>query len=364
MPLSHIQPAAYDTLLKEKSAAVSALIAPFEPPPAVVVASPTTGFRMRAEFRVWHQDEDLDYVMFRRGEPKTPIPVSRFPIACERIQSLMPKVREWVKDDVPLRRRLFQIEFLSSLAGDTLLTLVYHRPLDEDWDIAATALAAELGVSVVGRSRGQKRVIGRDFVEEQLVVHGRRYHYRQYEQAFTQPNATVNVAMIEWARDQAAGLGDDLLELYCGNGNFTLPLAERFEHVIATEVSKASIRAAQENIAHNAISNVQLVRLSAEETTAAMRADREFRRLRSLPRPLTDYRLRTLLVDPPRAGLDDATLELATGFDRVLYISCNPATLADNLRTLVRTHVIASFAQFDQFPYTNHMECGVLLRRK
>ena len=364
MPLSRIQPHRYDALLAEKSAAVTAMLTPFEAPSPVVYPSVPTGFRMRAEFRVWHSGDALDYVMFRPGDPRTPVPVADFPIACEAIQALMPPLRDWLQGDTELRRKLFQVEFLSTLAGDTLLTLAYHRPLDEAWEAAAGLVADAFDVAIVGRSRGQKLVVRRDYVEERLAIHGRDYHYRQYEQSFTQPNAAVNRAMIEWALDRAEGLSGDLLELYCGNGNFTLPLADRFADVIATEVSKASVRAALENARANAIDNVQLIRLSAEETAAAMAGEREFRRLQSLRRPLPDYALNTLFVDPPRAGLDAATLQLAGRFDNILYISCNPVSLASHLEALTRSHGITAFAQFDQFPYTDHMECGVLLQRK
>ena len=170
--------------------------------------------------------------------------------------------------------------------------------------------------------------------------------------------------MIEWACEQATGQRGDLLELYCGNGNFTLPLSGHFEHVIATELSKASIRAARENIEDNRVDNVHMIRLSAEEVTQAIAGERPFRRLAELPRSLAEFKLDTLFVDPPRAGLDKRTERMAAGFDSILYISCNPNTLADNLRHLCQTHRIEAFAQFDQFPYTDHMECGVFLRRR
>ena len=154
-----------------------------------------------------------------------------------------------------------------------------------------------------------------------------------------------------------------MLELYCGNGNFTLPLSQQFDNVIATELSKASIRAARENLQQNGIENVQMIRLSAEEVTQAMTGERQFRRLAELPKPLYEYDLRTIFVDPPRAGLDQATLQMAAGFASIIYISCNPQTLADNLQLLCKTHSIEHFALFDQFPYTEHMECGVFLRQ-
>ena len=364
MPLSRIAPQNYAQLLQTKTETVAALLAPYSPPAPDIIASPSSGFRMRAEFRVWHEGDDLDYVMFRPEDRKTPVAITEFPIACATIQALLPKLMDHLKSTPVLRRKLFQVEFLSTLAGDTLITLVYHRKLDDEWLGEAQALANQLGVAMVGRSRKQKLVIERDYVQELLPITGRDYHYRQYEQAFTQPNAVVNIKMIEWACRQAAELPGNLLELYCGNGNFTLPLSAHFEHVIATELSKSSVRAARENLVLNDINNIDIVRLSAEEVTQAMNGVREFRRLAELPRPLAEFSLESIFVDPPRAGLDRYTVEMAAEFPAIMYISCNPHTLADNLKTLCKTHRIERFAMFDQFPYTDHMECGVVLRRR
>lgn len=74
--------------------------------------------------------------------------------------------------------------------------------------------------------------------------------------------------------------------------------------------------------------------------------------------------LQTLLVDPPRAGLDDVTVQLLQHFDTIIYVSCNPDTLYDNLQHIKQSHHIQQFALFDQFPYTDHTECGVLLQRR
>lgn len=364
MPLSAVDSQNYTALLEQKAERVKTLLAPYSPPEPEIFPSSPTAFRMRAEFRVWHDGDDLDYVMYKKGEPKTPIAIKHFPIACERIQSLMPQLMGVLKRTQELRRKLFQIEFLSTLAGDTLVTLIYHRKLDNEWQTVAATLANTLDVQIVGRSRKQKLVLDRDYVEETLPINGKPYHYRQYEQAFTQPNARVNIRMIEWACEQVAERQGDLLELYCGNGNFTLPLAQYFNQVIATELAKTSVRAARVNLESNNIGNIQMIRLSAEEVSQAMAGERKFRRLADLPRELGDYELNTVFVDPPRAGLDPHTEKMVSKFDSIIYISCNPETLANNLQALCLSHNIESFALFDQFPYTDHMECGVLLTRK
>jgi len=369
MPLSHIQPDRYRALLDEKVSRVCMLLKPFLPPEPQIVESASLGFRQRAEFRMWHDGDALDYVMYRPGEPKRPIAIEGFPIASDDIRTLMPTLKTQLRESVPLRKKLFQVEFLSSLTGDILVSLIYHRKLDDDWEREARHLASHLNngsdkLSIIGRSRGQKLVIGREFVRERFSIHDREYRYRQYEQAFSQPNSRVNIRMIEWACDRARSLDGDLLELYCGNGNFTLPLSRHFHQVIATEVSKTSIRAARANVEANNISNVQLLRMSAEEVSEALRGVRTFRRLAALPQPLDSYNLNTLFLDPPRAGLDEQTTDMAKNFSSIIYVSCNPDTLAKNLYTLHKTHTIEHFALFDQFPYTDHMECGVLLQQK
>ena len=377
MPLSSFQPKNYAQLLQEKVVRTLALLQRFDPPAPTVYPSKPDSFRMRAEFRMWHDGDDLNYVMFKRGDPKTPYVIKHFPIACDAIQAAMPHLRALLTANSLLRGKLFQVEFLASLTGEIVITLAYHRKLDEDWIAQATMLRESLvsrlqgslqteakKVSIIGRSRKQKLVLGNDFVLEALTVAGHTYQYQQFEQAFTQPNAEVNIAMLEWAGRCAGEFGGgDLLELYCGNGNFTLPLAPHFDHVIATEVAKSSTKAAHANIIKNKADNVHLIRLSAEEVTQALRRDRDFRRLQALPKPLHEFNLKSLFVDPPRAGLDQQTTAMAAGFENIMYISCNPQTLATNLGSLADSHRIEHFALFDQFPYTEHMECGMTLRR-
>ena len=319
---------------------------------------------MRAEFRVWHEGDDLDFVMFDREAPKIPVPIKEFPIASASIQAVLTPLRAALQANSVLRHKLFQVEFLSTQSGEVLVTLIYHRPLNDEWEIEARVLADQLSIAVIGRSRGQKITLTQDWVEESLTINKQTYRYKQPEQAFIQPNASVNERMIEWAMAQIGSQDSDLLELYCGIGNFTIPLATQFRSVLATEVSKVATRAAVDNLTLNNVKNVEFTRLSAEEMTVAMAGTRKFRRLAELHRPLEDYQLRTVFVDPPRAGLDQGTLALVKGFDEILYISCNPLTLIDNLKTLTETHTIEALGFFDQFPYTPHLECGVHLKQR
>ncbi|WP_220719232.1 tRNA (uridine(54)-C5)-methyltransferase TrmA [Agarivorans litoreus] len=360
-------PEQYQQLLADKVAKRLEQFAEFTPPQPSVFASPTKHYRMRAEFRVWHEGDDLFYIMFDQ-QTKQKFRVDSFPPASEIINQLMPILVEQLKPNPLLRHKLFQVDFLSTLSGEVIVSMLYHKAIDEAWQVEAAKLKVELSkqfsIQIIGRSRKQKMCLDQDRVDEVLTVNGEKLIYQQIENSFTQPNAIVNQHMLEWAQHATSTSQGDLLELYCGNGNFSLALAKNFNRVLATEIAKPSVEAAQYNIKHNNIDNVKIIRLSAEEFTQAMLGEREFRRLKEADVDLSTYQCDTILVDPPRAGLDDATLGMVQSYDNIVYISCNPNTLYDNLSKLSRTHKISHWALFDQFPYTDHIEVGMYLQRR
>lgn len=138
-----------------------------------------------------------------------------------------------------------------------------------------------------------KIALDQDYIDERLPIAEKEMIYRQVENSFTQPNAAMNIQMLEWALDVTKGSKGDLLELYCGNGNFSLALARNFDRVLATEIAKPSVAAAQYNIAANHIDNVQIIRMAAEEFTQAMNGVREFNRLQGID--LKSYQCETIL---------------------------------------------------------------------
>ncbi|OOF45057.1 tRNA (uridine(54)-C5)-methyltransferase TrmA [Rodentibacter trehalosifermentans] len=356
----------YSELLQKKLEKLTALLRPFNAPAIQLFDSPTSHYRMRAEFRIWHEQGDFYHIMFDQAS-KQRYRVDEFPIASRLINRMMKALLPLLKQQEILHKKLFQIDYLSTLSNQIIVSLLYHKPLTEEWQQSAGKLReqlTELGfhVHLIGRASKQKICLNQDYVDEVLPVAGRNYVYRQVENSFTQPNAVVNAKMLEWAMACTAGSKGDLLELYCGNGNFSIALAQNFRKVLATEIAKPSVAAAQFNIAENGVDNLQIIRMSAEEFTQAMNGVRAFNRLKGID--LTAYECNTIFVDPPRAGLDPDTVKLVQHYDRILYISCNPHTLCDNLQVLSKTHRIEKAALFDQFPYTDHMESGIWLIRK
>lgn len=357
--------AQYENLLAKKKERLTKMFASFSPPALEVFKSQPSHYRMRSEFRVWHEGEDLYYYMFDKEQDQK-VRTDQFLPASLLINQMMETLMIELRPNKILRHKLFQVDFLSTLSGEILVSLLYHKPLGEDWTQEAQSLRKRLcvkfNVNIIGRARKQKIVLDSDFVIERLKVDGRELIYKQVENSFTQPNAEVAIKMLEWAIDVTKNSKGDLLELYCGNGNFSIALAKNFGKVLATELSAPSVEAAQFNIKENKVKNLQILRMSAEDFSDAVKGVREFNRLKGIE--LKDYDCETIFVDPPRAGLDKRTLAMVQEYPRIVYISCNPETLEANLEVLSQTHKIERFALFDQFPYTDHMESGVYLSRR
>ncbi|MCW8821657.1 MAG: tRNA (uridine(54)-C5)-methyltransferase TrmA [Sulfurovum sp.] len=353
----------YQKQLKQKETMVSELLAPFYRGKLEVFDSPSDHYRARAEFRIWHEDDVCHYAM-GNIEKKGAINIEECPKVIEPIEKRMWKLLEKINASTEiLKYRLFAVEFLATTTDECLITMLYHKKLDDTWSTEAKHLEEELDCKIMGRSRKQKVILSDEFVTEKLDIDSKTFTYVQYESGFTQPNPTVNVKMIEWAVKQAKTVGHgDFLESYCGLGNFTLPLSHYFDKVLATEISKRSIQAALENCALNGVENITFARLASEEMTEALNGVREFSRLKDID--LKSYNFSTVLVDPPRAGLDAGTIELISNIENIIYISCNPETLARDLETLAQTHTVIEAAMYDQFPHTTHVESGVFLRKK
>jgi len=334
-----------------------------------VFKSTQQNYRSRSEFKIWHSkstsdeahDGDVMLYAMNHVDKKGVVFIEECPQVNLYISELMPKLLSAISEK-KIGFKLFGADFLSSSSGEMVVSLLYHRKLDDEWKEIATVIASELSIYIIGRSRKQKVVIGQDYITESLNINGDEYKFNHIENSFTQPNSKVNEQMIEWALQNSPSDDGDLLELYCGAGNFTIPFAKKFNKVLATEISKSSINAAKSNMVLNNVNNIEFVRMSVEEFTQALDGVREFRRMKNID--INSYNIKTIFVDPPRSGMDKTSCEFSARYSNILYISCNPETLVRDLEILCKTHKVENVALFDQFPYTHHVEMGVKLVKK
>ncbi|MDH3996904.1 MAG: methyltransferase domain-containing protein [Desulfobulbaceae bacterium] len=142
-----------------------------------------------------------------------------------------------------------------------------------------------------------------------------------------------------------------ILDLYCGYGNFSLPVAKSGSEVLGIDTQNAAIRSAQRNAKQNGIHNC---RFEKKQVPAAvdslLAAGRSFE---------------TIILDPPRQGAADiVSLLPKMNPDQIIYISCNPATLARDLTALIPGgYQISRLVPVDMFPQTHHLESVTLLKR-
>jgi len=170
---------------------------------------------------------------------------------------------------------------------------------------------------------------------------------------FVQVNAGMNLRMIEHALTLLAPTGSErVLDLFCGLGNFTLPLARRAAQVTGVEGEAGLVRRAQDNARRNDVRNVTF-------HSADLAADQ-----RAAPWAREDYEL--LLLDPPRSGAAEILEYLPKrSARRLVYVSCHPGSLARDAGTLVNQHgfTLRSAGVMDMFPHTAHVESIALFER-
>lgn len=174
---------------------------------------------------------------------------------------------------------------------------------------------------------------------------GLKMHFEPND--FTQVNAVINQKMIQQAINLLEITSEDrILDLFCGLGNFSLPLARRCNEVVGVEGDAALVRHAQSNARLNNLSNAIFEQADLTKTA------------------LKDYAwakqgFNKILLDPPRSGAFEVLPQLAElGAERIVYVSCNPATLARDAGELVHKlgYTLISAGIMDMFPHTSHVE--------
>ncbi|MBI3561360.1 MAG: 23S rRNA (uracil(1939)-C(5))-methyltransferase RlmD [Gammaproteobacteria bacterium] len=163
---------------------------------------------------------------------------------------------------------------------------------------------------------------------------------------FIQVNREVNVALIDAAIDALQLTTDTtVLELFSGLGNFSLPIARRAKNVVAVEGDAGLVKRAQQNTLHNQVANITHYVADLSKTTPLL--------------PWMRSQYDRILLDPPRTGAADILPTLATSHaTRIVYISCNPATLARDAGILVNqlNYRLDQIRVVDMFPHTAHVE--------
>jgi 23S rRNA (uracil1939-C5)-methyltransferase len=194
------------------------------------------------------------------------------------------------------------------------------------------------------------RVVGPGYLDETSLG----ISYRVSPFSFFQTNTLHLPNLIARALDGAQIQETDVVwDLYCGTGTLTLPAARRARHVVGAELSEGSIADARSNAERNGISNTEFHALDLHVPSA-------LDVLKSFPQP------DVILIDPPRNGMHEQVVRhlLAVAPERLVYVSCNPATMARDCAILAEKYDVVEVTPVDMFPQTYHVEAVGVLRRR
>ncbi len=249
----------------------------------------------------------------------------------------------------------------SFATGKTLLTLVANgRQLPQQQRLVASLSSAvdNLAGIVLNINTRRGNVIlgseeqllwGEPYLEEKLWGLSLRISPR----SFLQVNSIQAEILYAKVREYAALTGrETVFDLYCGAGTIGLYLSREAKKVVGVEAVSSAVADAEENAGINNITNAEFHQARAEELVPKLLAG--------------GYHADVVVIDPPRKGCDEKLLRTiaATRPSRVIYVSCNPATLARDLRCLTgHGFAVREVQPVDMFPHTAHVECVVLMSR-
>ncbi len=313
------------------------------------------GYRRKGRLSVkWVEKKGRVLVGFREENP-------RFVADLEHCHTLLPEVGERIGAlgrmiaTLEAKRSIAQIEIA---AGDDTVALVFRHlaplsPTDRD---TLSEFGRKHGLAILLQSGGPDSVesLWPERIELSFHVDDAAVDIVFRPLDFVQVNAGMNQRMIARTLELLDPQPHDrVLDLFCGLGNFSLPIARRVAAVIGVEGDAGLIARARENAARNGIGNIEFV-------AADLNADH-----RDAPwaHPTASNKL---LLDPPRSGAA-ALLEYLPhpSVKRVLYVSCHPGSLARDAATLVHKHgfELVAAGVMDMFPHTAHVESIALFER-
>jgi len=361
----------YERQLAEKEQQVRdalSRIGGFDEPPVepIVPAESQWRYRNKLEYS-FGEDEDGGLVLgfHRPGRWDLVDDVTLDVLASERIDALRESVKAWAREQgLSAYDRGDNSGFLRNLVvregrrtGELQVRLVTSAgDFDRDTFVEAAKAAnsiawtASEGVAETTRGGTTKRLAGRGWIEEELC--GLRF--RISPDAFFQTNTEMAERLYGLAADAAALSGrEKVFDLYCGSGTIALTLAGYAGEVWGVEVVESAIADAIQNAKLNGVDNARFY--AGDVRTAA--------------RPLLEEAGRpdVVVVDPPRAGLSQKIVRRIIEMEapRIVYVSCNPTTLAPNARQLVDDggYDLKRVTPVDMFPQTPHIESVALLDR-
>ncbi|MCL6271581.1 23S rRNA (uracil(1939)-C(5))-methyltransferase RlmD [Sansalvadorimonas sp. 2012CJ34-2] len=315
--------------------------------------SPEWGYRSRARLAVRWWNGELR-MGFRASGSKDIVPVGTCPVLHPELAELIPVLRERLENSKK-KRAVSHIELAYAENGHGILLRTPEALHEQDRE-AWMELAQEKGIHLYLQLDSPDSLVcihspdDCDHLRYDLAEQKLKLEYLPVD--FTQVNPHINQQMVSRAMEWLApGRNDRVLDLFCGLGNFTLPLAQKCRVAVGVEGVDALVERGHHNARLNNLNNVEFYQadLAAEPGN----------------RPWVADKADALLLDPPRTGALEILQRLVKHLPKkILYVSCNPATLARDASFLKEQGFhLSRFGVMDMFPQTTHVESiGLFVR--
>jgi 23S rRNA (uracil1939-C5)-methyltransferase len=313
--------------------------------PESVISGPEYGYRRRARLGLQFQPKQQQLVMgFRKSGSNDLVPIKACPVLAPALASLLQPLHECLAE-MKAVRRLGHAELVLADNGPVLV-LRHLDPLKEQDLARLHNFSAQHRVMLYLQGNDDELVKLCDDAPF-YQVDGLRLFFSPRD--FIQVNDAVNQHMVaqalEWLEVKST---DRVLDLFCGMGNFTLPLAKRAKQVVGVEGVATLVANGLYNAQINALNNVEFFQHNLEEDVTLQ--------------PWAKLGFDKVLLDPARAGaagVMDHIVKLAP--QKVVYVSCNPTTLARDSQVLIAAgYRMERVRMLDMFPHTGHLESMAL----
>ncbi len=309
------------------------------------------GYRHRVRFHLSRSGE----IGFHRSGSNELIPVHHCLLAAPAINRAL---EELIASGLlaEISRSCRQVEFVCSPDDQQVSATLFLSGKRKRPGVSAAAVLSLQSLSGLVVRRGKKRVyVGGNNSVCQTFDSGRSsYTLRWHSQCFFQVNPAQNRRLVRFVLECAGNLtGQRVLDLFCGMGNFSIPMALAGATVTGVEWNRQAIDAARKN-GRDAGVEVEAITFVAADVTEYL-----------LACVGGDNHYDLLLLDPPRQGLGRAAGLLPSfASEKIIYISCDPATLVRDVGLLVREgYRLSSLTPVDMFPQTHHIECVAVLEK-
>ena len=313
-----------------------------------IIADTPWGYRRRARLSLNYLSKEQKLQMgFRKSGSSDIIDVKQCPILVPQLEALLPHIRACLESLQGLRH-LGHVELVQAGSG-TLMILRHTAPLSAADKEKLECFSHSQGLSLFLAPQSE---ILESVSEESPWYDSNGLRLSFSPRDFIQVNAGVNQKMVACALEWLDVRPEDrVLDLFCGMGNFTLPLAVRAASVVGVEGVPALVEKARENALNNGLHNVTFFHENLEEDVTRQ--------------PWAKNGFDKVLLDPARAGAAGVMQHIIKLEPiRVVYVSCNPATLArDSDALLYAGYPIRRLAMLDMIPHTGHLESKVLIER-